>query len=128
ALFVVNDAADGGGAALARRRQPVRRNRTARQHPLALGGEFGAAALVGGEIIAVLAALPAIGEVFAEMVVAARHPVAEGAEQLPRQRQERGVVGLLLLAQARIEVFAGLAVADLHEALRVIEAGAPDFD
>ena len=42
--------------------------------------EFRAPALIGVEVIAVLAAFPAIGEIFAEMIVAAGHPIAEGAE------------------------------------------------
>ena len=128
ALLVVQDAADRRGAALARRRQPIGRQGCAGEHAIQRVAEFRASALVGGEIVAVLAAFPAIGQIFAEMIVAAGHPVAEGPEQPPGERRERRVEVLLLGAQQRIKVFAGCAVADLQQALGMIEAGAPDLD
>ena len=62
------------------------------------------------------------------MVVAAGKPVAEGVEEPPRQRRKGRIVVLLLLAQQRVEVLAGGAVADVQQALKVIDAGAPDID
>ncbi len=59
------------------------------------------------------------------MAVAAAEPVAEGPEQVARQRRDLGVVVPLFFAQQRIEVGAGRPIADLGQALEVIEARAP---
>ncbi len=54
--------------------------------------------------------------------------MTECAEQPPRERRAVWIEIALGRAQPRIEVLAAGAVADLHQALEVIEPGAPDID
>src|SRR5665647_1788061 len=62
------------------------------------------------------------------MAVAAAEPITESPKQLARQRRNPGVVAFFLLAQQRVEVGAGLPIADLRQALEVIQARAPHLD
>src|SRR6516165_3499685 len=82
----------------------------------------------GGEVVTLFATFPAIRQIFAEVLIAARHPVSERPEQPAGQGRERRVVILFLGTQQRIKVLASCAIANLQQALEMIDARAPDVD
>src|SRR6516225_4643767 len=92
ALFIVDDTADRRGSALARRREPIRRQRRAGEHMIERIRELRSSPFVSGEVVTLFATFPAIRQIFAEVLIAARHPVSERPEQPAGQGRERRVV------------------------------------
>src|SRR4029078_35592 len=127
-IVVMNDTSNRCRATLSGWSQPLRGRRTGCENVIKLLRKPCTLLLVSGEIVALFAALPAIGEILSEMLVAAGHPVPECQKKPACQRRKLRIVFGFLGPQKRIKIFTGCAVADLQQALEMIDAGAPDFD
>jgi hypothetical protein len=129
ALLIVQNPGDDRRAAFSCRREPFWRNRNcAGEHLFERGEELGARAFVGGKIIAVIAGFAAERNIFAEVIVAACRPQPQCAEQPARQWRKGRVVIDFLAAKQRIEILAGVPIANLHEPLEMVEPGPPNLD